>query len=100
MVEYIFKTFLIFKTTFGFQDKAFGFQDKANWLVIDNTIAILSALILIKKFLRFLRYLHLNIFFQQLFQIWRINFNMVKYLNFFGRLVLKKEISEREGSQN
>ena len=47
---------IYFENPFGFQD------DEANWLVIDNTIAMLSTLILIKKHLRFLRYLHLNTF--------------------------------------
>ena len=37
---------IYFENHFGFQDKAFVFQDKGNWLVIDNTIAVLSALIL------------------------------------------------------
>ena len=52
---------IYFENHFGFQDEAFGFQDEVNWLVIDNTIAMLSPLILIKKLLQFLRYLHLNI---------------------------------------
>ena len=30
-------------------ENTFGFQDNGNWLVIDDTIARLSALILIKK---------------------------------------------------
>ena len=49
MMEYILKTLLVFMTTFGIQDETFGFQDEANWVVIGNTIAMLSELILIKK---------------------------------------------------
>ena len=50
-----------FQDNFWFQDEAFGFQYKGNWLVKDDTLAILATLILIKKLLRFLRYWHLNI---------------------------------------
>ena len=57
MMEYILKPFLVFKTTFGFEAR--HSQDEDNW--IDDTMARLSGLKLIKKLLRFLIYLQLNI---------------------------------------
>ena len=45
-----------------FENKAFGFHNEAKWLMIDNTITMLSVDFNKTKLLRFLRYLHFNIF--------------------------------------
>ena len=51
---------IYFKNPFGFQDNFWC--SRRGQLASDNTIAMLSVLILIEKYLRLLRYLHLNIF--------------------------------------